>query len=471
MEPRPRSRRTSEPPIFVTGSLLRHILIMTGTGAVGLMAIFVGDLANIFFLSQLGDESIVAAVGYASSIQFLTISIGIGLAIAASSLVAPALGAGQRMRARRLSMSCHAITFAASAVLSAAVWLATPSLMTLFGATGKAHDLGTTYLRILTPSLPLLALAMTSSAVLRSVGDAQRSMQVTLYGAIANIILDAILILWLGLGIEGAAIASTLARVAILAVAYNGVVRVHDLVGRPRLANLKNDAPLVAAIAIPAVLSNVATPIGNAYVTAAIAPFGDAAVAGWAVIGRLIPVAFGAIYALSGIVGPVLGQNYGALRFDRMRETLTQSLLVTAAFTAIAWVALALLAGPIVLAFKATGDTADLILLFCRWLSPLFVFLGGLFVANAAFNTLGKAHYSTALNWGRATIGTVPFVMAGAAYAGASGVVAAHMVGGIVFGCLAVRIAYRLVDQLAANNGTPPLVDEPEDLPPPPPVR
>ena len=79
------------PPKFVTGSLMRHLLVMTGTSAIGLMSIFIGDLANMYFLSILGDVEIVAAVGYASSIMFFATSIGIGLAIAATSLVSPAL--------------------------------------------------------------------------------------------------------------------------------------------------------------------------------------------------------------------------------------------------------------------------------------------------------------------------------------------------------------------------------------------
>ena len=78
-----RPRRPAAPPKFVTGPLLRHILVMAGTGAVGLMAIFIGDLANIIFLSLLQDEAVVAAVGYASSVVFLTIGVGIGLSILA----------------------------------------------------------------------------------------------------------------------------------------------------------------------------------------------------------------------------------------------------------------------------------------------------------------------------------------------------------------------------------------------------
>jgi len=445
-------RAPAAPPKFVSGSTLRHILVMTGAGAVGLMAIFLGDLANILFLSWQGDEAVVAAVGYAGPIVFLTVSMGIGLSIAAASLVAPALGAGRRMRARRLSLNAHVLTFATASVLSLAIWLAIPQLLVLLGATGRAYDLAADFLQILVPAVPALAVAMTSAAVLRSVGDARRAMNVTLIGAVVNTLLDVLLILGLGLGIHGAAIASALARLVMMGVGLYGVIAVHDLGGRLRLATVVADAPALIAVAVPAVLTNIATPVANAFVTRSMAPFGDSAVAGWAILGRLTPVAFGAIFALSGTVGPIIGQNYGAGAFDRVRSAFTQSLLVTAAFTGTAWVVLAALAWPITASFDATGETAELIVLFCRALAPLFVFLGALFVANAAFNTLGRPHYSTALNWARATLGTVPFVTFGAYLAGAPGVLTGSMLGALVFGTLAVWLAYRWIGELEARQ-------------------
>lgn len=444
-----RPRRVAPAPAkFVTGSLLRHILVMTGTGAVGLMAIFVGDLANIVFLSLLGDEAVVAAVGYASSIGLVTISVGIGLAIAATTLVAPALGAGQRTRARRLTVNAHLATLLVSTVVALILSLSALPLLRLLGASGRTLDLAAVYLWIVIPSLPPLALGMTSSAILRSVGDARRAMYVTLAGAIVNTALDPIFIFGLGLGIQGAAIASAISRLVIAVIGLHGVIRAHDLMGRPKLRTFLSDAPAVTAIAMPAMLTNIATPVANAYVTAEIAPFGDSAVAGWAVIGRIIPVAFGAIYALSGTVGPIIGQNYGARAQERVQGTLTVSRGVMTAFTVAAWLFLALLAVPLARGFRSTDDAADLIILFCRWLSPLFVFLGALFVANAAFNTLGRPHLSTALNWGRATLGTVPFVKIGASVGGAQGVLVGMMIGNIIFGAAAVWLGYWLIDKL-----------------------
>lgn len=435
-------------PKFVSGSILRHILEMTAAGAVGLMAIFVGDLANMYFLSLAGDEAVVAAVGYASSILFFSTSIGIGFLIAAVTLVAPAIGAGQRVRARRLSAHAHLLSIAVCAVLSIVIWFSIPSLLSMLGASGRTHELASRYLEILIPTLPMLASGMASSGVLRSQGDARRAMHVTLSGAIVNVVMDILFILYLGLGIEGAAWASVIARFVVMCVGLYGVLWVHKLMSRPKLATFVNDLPAFLAIAVPAVLTNVATPAGNAYVTAAVAPFGDSAVAAWAIIGRVIPVAFGAIYALSGVVGPIIGQNFGARNAERMRGTLTQSLMVMSCFTAAAWLVMAVLAEPLADAFKATGEARELVILFCRWLSPLFVFLGALFIANAVFNTLGLPRHSMYLNWGRATLGTVPFVLAGAHLAGAKGVLAGNMAGGIFFGVLAVWLAYRLVDKV-----------------------
>ena len=105
-------------------------------------------------------------------------------------------------------------------------------LLELLGATGRTLELASFYLVVLVPTLPILSLGMTSSAVLRSVGDARRAMHVTLSGAIVNTILDLVFIVHFGLGLEGAVLSSLLARIVIMGVGFYGVISVHDLMGR-----------------------------------------------------------------------------------------------------------------------------------------------------------------------------------------------------------------------------------------------
>ena len=169
------------------------------------------------------------------------------------------------------------------------------------------------------PSTPIVALGMCTTGILRGAGDARRAMYVTLGGGIAAAILDPIFIFGLDLGLDGAAISTVLSRCVLLAIGLYGAHFVHHLIALPNRVRLAAAARPFFAIGVPAMLTQIATPVGNAFVTAEIARFGDAAVAGWAIIGRIVPVAFGVIFALSGAVGPIIGQNFGARRFDRLQ--------------------------------------------------------------------------------------------------------------------------------------------------------
>ena len=85
-------------PVFTHGSLMRHVAVMTATGAIGLMAVFIVDLLSLFWVSKLGDQAFKAAVGYVGLITFFVMSINIGLSIAASATVSRAHGASLRPR-------------------------------------------------------------------------------------------------------------------------------------------------------------------------------------------------------------------------------------------------------------------------------------------------------------------------------------------------------------------------------------
>jgi hypothetical protein len=73
---------------FVTGSILRHVLVMAGTGAIGLIAVFAVDLLNLFYISLLGQRPIAAAIGFAGVVGFFQTSVLIGLAIGVGAVVA-----------------------------------------------------------------------------------------------------------------------------------------------------------------------------------------------------------------------------------------------------------------------------------------------------------------------------------------------------------------------------------------------
>ena len=90
------------PPRFVAGSTMRHVLVMTATGAAGLIAIFVVDLVSLLYISWLGDPRLTAGVGHRHHRAVSHVSINVGLMIPIGALVSRALGARDRQRARSL---------------------------------------------------------------------------------------------------------------------------------------------------------------------------------------------------------------------------------------------------------------------------------------------------------------------------------------------------------------------------------
>jgi len=437
---------------FITGDIFRHIVVMSSTNAIGLTALFLVDLADLFFISLLGEAELAAAVGYAGSIAFFTTSISIGLSIAMTAVVSKAIGQQNKARARQLVTNVMIIGFAISVLVASLVWTFTPELLSLIGAKDRTHTLAVEYLRILLPSLPILGLAMNSGAALRSVGDAKRAMWSTLAGGGVNAVLDPLFIFALGLGLPGAAVASVLARFAVAGVALSGVAYKHQLLAPFRLTKLLDDLREILTVATPAMMTNVATPLGNAYVTAAIAHFGDAYVAGWAVVGRIMPVAFGMIFSLSGAIGPIIGHNFGAHAYPRVRETLTKALWFNGAYVITISLLIFLAQDVIIAVFGVGGEAASVIGFFCTWISFSFVFNGAMYVANAAFNNLGYPSTSTILNFGKATFGTIPFVYFGGQWFGALGVLAGQAIGTIVFGLLALRMAFYVVERVTNKH-------------------
>jgi len=426
---------------FLSGGLFRHVSVMSLTGSVGLIAVFLVDFIDMVFISMLGEPELAAAVGYAGAILFFTTSFGIGLAITAGALVARSLGAGDRDEAQQKATNTLIYGVVFGGIFAALVWSNLTHLVALLGAQGETAEMAVHYLSIIVPTLPFLLVGMIGGAILRAHGDAKRAMYATIFGGLVNAVLDPILIFGLSMGLTGAAWASVAARLTIAALALRPILQHYGGFVRPAPVSLLRDLRPILAIAVPAILTQLATPVGQAYVTRAMAAYGEAAVAGMAIVGRLVPLAFGVIFALSGAVGPIIGQNYGAGDNARVQGALRAAVRFTALYVVFISVLLFALRAPLADLFSVEGLARDLVYLFCGPLALMWFFNGLLFIANASFNNLGHPFYSTVLNWGRHTLGTIPLVMLGAWLFDAPGVLIGQAVGGLIFGLIAFRLA------------------------------
>jgi putative MATE family efflux protein len=335
-----------------------------------------------------------------------------------------------------------------SAAYTLLVAIFLPQILGLLGASGEALHQAEIFVWTLTPGFVFLAGALVCSFSLRGIGDAQRAMYITLTAAIATLILDPIFIFQFGWGIQGAAAANAISDLIAFLVGMHGLVVVRKFLGVPTWAALKRDLPEIWTIALPAVLTQLATPFTVAYTTAVVAPFGNDAVSASAIVGRLVPVAFGVIFSLSGAVGPVIGQNFGARNFDRVRQALWDGMKFSAVYTIIVSLIIFALRNHIADVFSASPRATELVVFFATYVGVSWAFAGAQFVGAAAFNNLGRPGLSTWFNWGKATLGTIPFAWVGARYYGPEGIMLGTAVGSILFGIASAWAAFAVVDKL-----------------------
>ncbi|WP_286193772.1 MATE family efflux transporter [Tropicibacter sp. R16_0] len=433
---------------FLTGSTMGHVVRMTMTGAMGITFVFLVDAANLFWISQLGDPKLMAAIGFAFAIQYFSVSAGIGLMIASTALVSRRIGEDNRPLARRNATSAAMIAFTIQSSIAAMIFIFRHDIIALSGATGETAALAARYLAMSVPSLGIMAVSMIANGTLRAEGDGMRSMMVTLTSGVVAMVIDPIMIVGFGWGLDGAAMGLNISRVVMLLVALRFAIGTHDLLARPSIKGLRETAAPYFAIALPAIAAQMATPVGNYLLTAVMAGFGDEAMAGWAVVGRLTVVAFGGIFSLSGAIGGIFGQNFGAQRHDRLCRTYRDAIVFGLIYTAVTWCLLALLGPWIVQAFAVTGAGVEVVLSFVYLGAGGFVFAAALYVASAAFNALMKPGWATLVSWIRDGILTLPFAWVLADWFGAPGVIYAQAVVTILVGAGAAWWGWLYVQSL-----------------------
>jgi len=443
---------------FLTGSTLGHVIRMTMTGATGITFVFIVDAANLFWISQLGDPALVAAIGYAFAIQFFSVSIGVGMMIAATAMVSRQIGQGNTSLSRQTATASMILAALVQALVAAIVIYWRRELLGLAGASGETLALAARYLALSLPSLPIMALGLIASAALRAAGDGKRAMFVTLSSGGVAVLMDPVLIFWLELGLDGAAASLFLFRIILALVALRFAIGTHDLLARPSMAAFLATLAPFTWIAAPAIATQMATPFGNFVVTSVISEFGDDAVAGWAVVNRLTVVAFGGVFALAGAIGGIFGQNFGAGQLDRVRSTYRDALLFVLLYCTLAWAILFAATQPVAQAFGLRGAGYDVLVAYTQIGAGAFIFTGTLFVASAAFNTLGRPGRATLMSWLRDGVLIWPVATWMAGVWAAQGVIYAQALVGAIAGVLAAWWGWTFVRTLS------PLAPETLDL-------
>lgn len=426
---------------FTQGSLARHVLAMTSASALSLLTVFLVDILTLVYVAQLHDQRLLAAVGLAKTLLFVNAAFVSGLVIAAGVVLSERIGHHVSQRLARLVSHLLIMALALAALIAGIELLAMAPLGRLLGADPAAYPTARVYIwTTLVASVPAAAMQMCAQ-ILRAQGHGRLALGVLVAGAATLAVADPLFILGLGWGVEGAGVAFSVSTLVALGVGLTLVKRHIGLSPRLNVRLLKLHIGRLAHIALPAMLGNLAMPVGITYLMVTLAAFGTSVLAGMAVVDRILQLGYCLYFALPTALVPVIAQNLGAGHDGRARQAVGFTGKLVVLYGVALWAAL-YLAGPAIADyFQLLDEGRALLLLFCQWGAALWVLYGLDFIAQSMFLTMGRAWWVPAFGWLRGTLGSLPFVYMGAKWHGGSGALLGMWLGNAVVAGLAVATA------------------------------
>lgn len=445
---------------LVHGPITGHLVRQTTPAIVGVGALMTVGIVDAFFIGQLGGAEL-AAISFIFPVITALQSLGVGVMVGVNSVVARALGSGDEgLALARANFGLVLAAFAGLAIGLTLYALRQP-LFALMQADKAILPLIDEYMAPYALGFPLMVFMMGLNGVLRGQGAAKSNTAVLIVYSVTNWILDPLLITgafgFSGYGVGGAAYATIGGWIASITVALWLIAR-KDLpirlsaIGRDRWTS---QAAAIGRVAGPAAFTNSINPAGLAILTAFLAAESQMAVAGFGTGGRLQAFAVVPLLALSGSIGAIVGQNWGAQQYVRARDALVKAALFCIAYGL----------GAAVVLFSSREWFADIFTDEPQVLAATAAYLaisvwgyagyGVLIVVNGALNAIDRASNALALSLARVLLVMVPIAWFARATIGTQAIYMAELAANLTGGLAAAAIAWWVLwKQAPDRSGT-----------------
>lgn len=412
---------------LIDGSLTRHLFRMAAPQTWGIFAIISFQLVDLYFISLLGTTEL-AAVSFTMPVTMAIFSLLLGLAIGTSSVLSRKIGQGAHDEVVRITT--HALALAGGIGIALAllgVALSDP-LFGLMGAEDAMMPIIKSYIHTWFAGAVFLTLPLVGNAALRANGNAMVPAVVMTVASLVNLVLDPLMIFGVGpfpeMGVRGAALATVLANAGAMAAGlYVLGVRMKMLSLRPfHGALFGNSCRQLLMIGLPAGLTSMVQPVTNAVIISLLAGYGAETVAAFGIVNRVEAFAFIVVMGLAGGMAPIIGQNWGAGRYDRVNETLRKAFAFNVIWSLLVAAALGLWGHGIAALFSQERAVIDLAALYFL-IVPVTYAAGNLVPGWAsAFNAIGAPERAALMIFVKNLLVMIPAVAIGGHADGVRGI-------------------------------------------------
>ena len=426
---------------LIQGSTGKHLVNLTVPMFLGISSMFVASMIDIVYVGWIGSQEL-AAISFSFPIVMGMTALTMGIGVGAASIIARMVGRGERALAPRLST--HALLLAALfvTVLSLLMLLFQESVFRVLGADAGILPLITGYMGIWVWGLPLFALPMVATMIMRSVGNARTPGLIMAGSAGLQVVMAPPLMFGLpgyaeGLGLNGAAWAFVCSRAIIFLLTLDVLRRMRLLLFRiAGLRALWASWREVLAIGIPSAMTNLIGPASLAITVVLLAPHSHAVVAGFGIASRIESLAIMVLMALAASTGPFVGQNWGAGQYRRVLEAHRLAYRFALGYSLAICLALAFWGRSIVGAISDDSTVGEAAYAYLLLVPATYGLLGVGMVASATFTALGKPMPALILSLGRMAAVYAPLALIGDRLFGYHGIFAAAAIANLLIGAL-----------------------------------
>lgn len=401
---------------LIEGSVSGHLCQMAGPMVVGILAIIGFNLADTFFVGQI-DENSLAAMTYTFPVVMFYGSLALGLGVGASSLVARAIGEGNQGRVKDLTTHSLLLSVIIVTLFVGIGLLTVDPLFKLLGAKSQSLILIRQYMDIWYLGMPFLVVPMVGNSLIRATGDTRFPALIMMIAALVNLVLDPILIFgfWKipALGLEGAAIATVASRMVTFFASLYFLYFKENMISLkvPQFKELIRNWLEILKIGIPAATNNIIIPISSGFITRFLSREGDEVIAGFGVATRLESFSVIPLLAFSSVIGPFVGQNFGAGKYERVLKGIQFTYLFSFAWIVVVAVSFIFLGEPIGYLFNDNSKVVEVTADYLNIVTWSLCFYGVLINGSASFNALGKPIPATSLTIIRMIIVYIPLAL------------------------------------------------------------
>ncbi len=381
---------------------------------VGMLVMALYNVVDRIFIGQVVGPEAIAGLALTFPIMNITTAVGVLVGVGSSTRISIAMGRGDRHGASLLLGNAATLTFINAAAYIAVFAVFMDPILRAFGAGDITLPYARSYMYCVLPGLLLTNVAFGLNNVLRATGYPRRAMMTMIIGALTNVVLDAILVLWLDMGMAGAAIATDIAMAVsawfVVAHFFKKDVTLHFSRGTFGL-RLGVVMSMLSIGAAPCIV-NVASCLVNVLINRSlVAHGGDMAIGAAGIFVTVTSLIVTVVLGICMGLQPIIGYNYGAGRFDRLKRAYWLAVAVSTLICTVGWAIGLGIPSVVARIFTTDQFLIDSTVVCLRHAMWAFIVVGFQVISTCFFQSIGAPARAMILSLARQVIFLIPLML------------------------------------------------------------